>query len=529
MDKSTKKILVVDDTDGNRYALARNLKTEGYSVVEAVSGYEALRLIESEMPDLVTLDIHLPDINGFEVCRRIKLNPMTSHIPVLQVSASYVTSKARIMGLEGGADNYLTHPIEPPVLHATVLALLRTRQLMDDLRSAQIAQAESLSAAKLANQAKSRFLSNMSHEIRTPLGVIQGFADLALEPGISEEERQSYLHTIKKNAISLTSLIGEILDLAKVEAGKMEIETIRFSLTQTLNEVVESFNLRANEKGLTLKLHTAEHTPEFINSDPTKFRQILVNLVGNALKFTEKGLVEINVGLTKNRNYLGHHVLEVKVKDSGIGLSKEQQGKLFEAFVQADSSTTRKFGGTGLGLNLSKKLAQSLGGDLYLYESSEGLGSTFGMVIDIGLIKPEDYLRPKTSSEGVKIENSMFSGMRVLLVEDIEDNQLLFSNYLRNLKASVDVAGDGMIALSCAEKNQYDVILMDIQMPNLDGYQTLKALRERGDNTPAIALTANALKEEREIALNLGFVNYLTKPLSAKTLVAALKEIQLQL
>ncbi len=633
-----KKILVVDDTEGTRYAVARTLKSNGFETVEAENGEEALRLILLEKPDLVTLDIHLPDINGFEVCRRIKANPKTSHIPVLQVSASYVTSKDRIHGLEGGADNYLTHPFEPPVLIATVKALLRSRQLTDELRiseerfkvalkyapimiytmdtnlrynwiynapdvlgesffigksdsdifsshearkliaiktevlrtgigqhmtfpvtilgklhcydmtiephlsadgtlegvmvacievterlKAQQAQKQALKEAEFANQSKTRFLSNMSHEIRTPLGVIEGFADLALDPDISAEDRNTYLMTIKRNSQSLTKLIGEILDLAKVESGKMEIEITRFSLSDLVTDLLEAFSLNARNKGLSLNVNYEETFPEFIISDPTRVRQILTNLLSNSLKFTERGSIDIFIKAYRQHAASNNFVLEVLIRDSGIGMTPDQQRRLFEAFVQADSSTTRRYGGTGLGLNLSKKLAHSLGGDLVLTESGFGSGSAFLFTLNAGSLTERDFgqsasIRTRESNVEATRFDGELQGMRVLLVEDSLDNQMLFSRYLTNGGAVIDLANDGLEALDIISKKKYDVILMDIQMPNLDGYETTQILRREKVKTPIIALTAHALKEERDRAMSFGFTDYLTKPLNVKLL-----------
>tara|TARA_B110001454_G_C12723002_1_gene435613 strand:- start:2597 stop:4561 length:1965 start_codon:yes stop_codon:yes gene_type:complete len=638
-----KKILVVDDTEATRYAVARTLRASGYETIEAASGLQALELVATEKPDLVTLDIHLPDINGFEVCRRIKGNPRTSHIPVLQVSASYVTSKDRIHGLEGGADNYLTHPFEPPVLLATVKALLRSRKLMDDLRltderfrvalkyapimiyttdadlryswvynapdqlneeffvgkkdadifseeearklsqiktevlttgvgqhltmsitisgrlhcydmtieqhlstdgdvegvmvacievterlKAEEAQKQALEDAEFANQSKTRFLSNMSHEIRTPLGVIEGFADLALDPNTCETDRNTYLTTIKRNAQGLTKLLGEILDLSKVEAGRMEIEITSFSLTELLNELVETFSLTARNRGLNLDVEFVGPFPNFVNSDPVRVRQILTNLISNALKFTERGGVKISARADARQSVTSPVSVEIQVRDSGIGLTEVQKKRLFEAFVQADSSTTRKFGGTGLGLNLSKKLAHSLGGNLVMTQSDPQKGSTFTFTMNAGVLTDQDF-SDRFRSLPINQKNyqqseyaNELTGLSILLVEDSLDNQMLFARYLENAGAKVEIANDGLEAIDKVEEKTYDAILMDVQMPNLDGYEATRLIRTSGIKTPIIALTAHALKEERDRAMALGFDNYLTKPLNVRQLISML-------
>ncbi len=643
MSAQMKKILVVDDAEATRYAIVRTLKSEGFQVIEAARGIEALELAFSMKPDLITLDIHLPDILGFEICRRIKMNPQTGYIPVLQVSTSCVTSKDRIHGLEGGADSYLTHPFEPSVLIATVKSLLRSRDLVDELRlsnerfrvalkhapimtyttdwdlrytwvynapqglsekyfigktdhevfsaeqalklaeiksrvltsgegqhitmsltfseqtryydmtleplrnilgdvvgltvacidvtermKAEEAQGKALEEAEIANQAKTRFLSNMSHEIRTPLGVIQGFADLALDPTTSVSDRNMYLMTIKKNAYNLTKLLGEILDLSKIEAGRMEIEIGKFSLPELLNELAETFSLHAHNQGLKLKIRFDGNFPEFIHSDSTRLRQILVNLISNSLKFTVQGGIEIIAQAARGKTDNDPIRIEIRIRDTGIGLTTAQQAKIFERFVQADSSTTRKFGGTGLGLNLSKKLAHALGGDLILEKSEFDRGSIFLLTFDTKALDPQWYnsktRHAKVSNLTAPFFQNELSGMKVLIAEDSADNQLLFSQYLKTMGATVELASDGLEALTKANKDQFDVILMDVQMPNLDGYGATQELRSSGYHRPIVALTAHALKEERERALSQGFSAYLTKPLDVRLLLETLSQ-----
>jgi two-component system, sensor histidine kinase len=336
------------------------------------------------------------------------------------------------------------------------------------------------------------------------------------------------LVTIKRNAFNLTKLLGEILDLAKIEAGHVSVDKIYFSIPALVSEVVTALELQAREKAISLKFEIKGAFPEFVNSDPTKIRQVITNLIANALKFTQRGGVEI-VAIARARANEDESVfLEFTVRDSGIGLDKEQQSRLFEAFMQADTTTTRKFGGTGLGLNLSKKLIESLGGNLHLVSSEIGIGSTFQFTFDAGKMK-ESSLNYKTPQKlkGLQIDGPpKFSGellgMNVLLVEDSPDNQLLFSRYLKNTGANVDIANDGVEGVRLARKLNYDAILMDVQMPNLDGYDATKILRDDGFTVPIVALTAHALREDQERALSNGFTAYLTKPIDPVLLVTTL-------
>jgi signal transduction histidine kinase len=386
--------------------------------------------------------------------------------------------------------------------------------------------------AEAANRAKSRFLSNMSHEIRTPLGVIVGFADLALDPASTVSERDEYLGTVKRNAQNLTNLIGEILDLAKVEAGKINLEKVDFSLPNLMIDLVDSLGLQARTKGVSLVLKFEEPFPDVVECDSTRIRQVLLNLVNNALKFTESGSVEVSARHLTEESSANNVAIEVIVSDSGIGIRAENQKHLFEPFMQADSSTTRRFGGTGLGLTLSKHLAEVLGGGLSLQSSEEGVGSSFRFHFRVSTCAKTRFRssfvvnhKDLKSNSAPKFSNEL-DGMRILLVEDSPDNRFLFVRYLKKAGAHVELASDGLEGVEKAKMLKFDAILMDIQMPNLDGYGATRRLKEIGITTPIIALTAHAMKEERDRALMSGFSNYLIKPLDPHLLIETLLSVR---
>jgi len=377
--------------------------------------------------------------------------------------------------------------------------------------------------ADLANLAKSRFLSNMSHEIRTPLGIIQGFSELAMDEALTNEERQGFLKTIRRNSKNLTKLLGEILDLSKVEAGLVELEITSFSVRDLVSEVITSFELQARKKKISLKFSFEDNCPTFVTSDLMRLRQILINVIGNALKFTTNG--EINLTMSAPPTASDDELSYVKflIRDTGIGLTPDHQSRLFQPFVQADSSMTRKFGGSGLGLSLSKKLAQALGGDLTLVESTAGIGSTFSVTVQANNSSAQQLENFKSNDAEVEFNSTdLLLGLKVLLVEDSDDNQLLFSTYLSQAGATVDIGADGNFGVALAHKNSYDVILMDVQMPNLDGFSATAILRAEGYGLPIVALTSHAMKEDYDRALANGFTHYLTKPLEAKTLIKIL-------
>ena len=393
------------------------------------------------------------------------------------------------------------------------------------LQAANEALVKATEQADLANLAKSHFLSNMSHEIRTPLGVIQGFAELAMKEEILHSERLGYLNTIRRNSSNLTKLIGEVLDLSKVEAGLVELEITPFSLSDLVSEVMTTFQLQAAKKQVDLKFFFKQDCPAVIVSDQMRLRQILINVIGNALKFTSQGEVTLTIQPRSDQLNGLHSQLQFLIQDTGIGLTAESQARVFQPFVQADSSTTRKFGGTGLGLSLSKKLAQALGGDLILVESTPGQGSLFLISVKLNSVDADAAYLSKPTDTGTKPIQSL-EGLNVLLVEDSEDNQLLFSLYLMQAGANVDLGSDGNFGVELARKKSYDVILMDVQMPNLDGYGATAVLRAEGCDVPIVALTAHAMKEDRDRALANGFTHYLTKPLESKTLVQTLTPIK---
>lgn len=397
--------------------------------------------------------------------------------------------------------------------------------LQSELAEREASQREILHArfeAENANRAKTLFLANMSHEIRTPLGVIVGFSDLALDKPNLEEEIRKFLRVIKRNAQQLVTLVGEVLDLSKIEANKLEVECVKFSLPDVLQEIVSSFEVRAQEKNVRLILDLKQKIPECLFSDPTKFRQILTNLIGNAVKFTPRGFIKVIPRLHSPPIKGTIMDFEIFIEDSGIGINPENSKKLFQPFSQADASMTRKYGGTGLGLILSKKLAQLLEGDVKLVKSEPGKGSVFSFRLKAGPF--EEFWNPDHKPEEFKEINKPselkpLSGQTILLVEDALDNQVLFSTYLKSSGADFDIAKDGIEALKKVEEKNYSLVLMDIQMPNMDGHEATARLRQNKFKKPIIALTAHAFQEEKSRALEGGFDDYLTKPVSRKELI----------
>ncbi|UYL09452.1 response regulator [Bdellovibrio sp. SKB1291214] len=394
---------------------------------------------------------------------------------------------------------------EPIRFDGITLDATREHMYEQDLRLAK-------EAAEKANELKSAFLANMSHEIRTPLGAMIGFADLLKDESLSEEERMSYAEVITRNGLQLSQIINDILDISKVESGQFNVENLEVDPQAIAEDVISSLSLEAKDKGIDLSLSVSEKTPEVIVTDPVRLRQILMNIVGNAVKFTSSGTVSVTVFPGNSGKTISFRVI-----DTGEGIDLADQGKLFQVFSQADDSVTRRFGGTGLGLALSRKLAQALNGDVILERSEKGKGSTFLITITSGdaLVEVNQSSRAQPA-----ITNTVnLEGVRILLVEDTPDNQELICRVLKERKALVDLAQDGSVGVQKALSGKYDVVLMDLQMPVMDGYTATRNLRAQGFNKPIIALSAHAMAEARTESLNAGCTDYLTKPINFPALL----------
>ena len=375
--------------------------------------------------------------------------------------------------------------------------------------------------AEIASQAKSQFLANMSHEIRTPMNAILGFADLLGDRANTSDEREEYLKRIRSNGDQLLRLIDDVLDLSKVEAGKLGLERVEFSVTELIQDVHESISVMVEGKGLEMRLVIESAVPKAIEGDPVRFKQILTNLLGNAAKFTERGSIETRVRMRLSANQKPSLVVEVE--DTGIGIASELQGGLFEPFAQGDSSVTRRFGGTGLGLALSSRIAEALGGGLELVWSNPGCGSLFRLEVPVSEPRISWSSRMRNleivASKTVSTPAPVLEGVRILLAEDSSDNEALIRAYLKSTGVILAVARDGREALERASERDFDLVLMDIQMPVMGGLEAARRLRERGYAGPIVALSAHALLEEVERSLSAGCQAHVTKPVSRDVLV----------
>jgi signal transduction histidine kinase/AmiR/NasT family two-component response regulator len=410
-------------------------------------------------------------------------------------------------------------------LENTNSGLITANQLLQEATEKTQKMAEEV---LVANKAKSEFLANMSHEIRTPMNGVIGMIDLLVQTSLSPEQRE-FADTIKISADGLLSIINDILDFSKIEAGKLLIEKTGFDLRDTVKNAVATLSLKARDKKLDLSHAMSPDVPTHVVGDPSRLRQILLNLLSNAVKFTEKGRVFLDI---TSRGGAGDEIeLDFAVQDTGIGMSEAVQKVLFQTFTQADSSTTRRFGGTGLGLTICRKLVELMGGTISL-TSTVGKGSTFRFTLPVtrqpaetapGSVPPSQTAVPSTAPAVAP------GSVRVLFAEDNKINQLVAGKQLAKLGYhSVDIVGNGFEAVSAWQQGKYGIILMDCQMPEMDGYAAAQKIREyerekKLPHIPIIAMTANAMQGDRELCLAAGMDDYLPKPVTERDLKAVLE------
>lgn len=518
-------ILFVDDEPDLelliRQRFRRQSKEGAIRLSFALNGREALKVLEAnEDIGIVVTDINMPVMDGLALLNEMK----KMHRPIRAIVASAYSDMVNIRtAMNRGAYDFVTKPVDFNDLETTIQKTVGDLQVLREGEEAKEHLAQAVRDKESAEESarfKQQFLANMSHEIRTPLNAVVGMTNLLLEKQ-PREDQMRYLLAMRQASNNLLNIINDILDISKIEAGKITLEEIDFNLHESVDGVYQTLHLKAEEKNIKLAYAIGNEVPKWLKGDPTRLMQVLINLTGNALKFTpEGGSVNILVSLNPDKS-----LIKFEVVDTGIGIAADQIDKIFESFSQESSDTTRKFGGTGLGLSISKQLVELMGGEISV-SSIKGEGTNFNFVIPC-------IAGTEVVEEKKQVHQALIGPLTVLLAEDQPMNQMVACDTLEGLFPGirVDVANNGKEAVEKAAHEKYDLIFMDVHMPVMDGYTATGEIRNSqgpNANTPILALTANAVKEEIDKCIASGMNRHMAKPFDPEKLRIIITELTSQ-
>ena len=536
------KILLVDDKSYNLFALEVILADLNYLCVRASSGQEALKILLSEQGfAIILMDVNMPEMDGFETSELIRGTEILKHIPIIFLTASMDSSVQIFKGYLAGAVDYMIKPFSPEILKAKVgffvdlykktqellLQKEQIRSLNSDITYQKRIENELIEAknkaeiamqiAESAVKAKQQFLSNMSHEIRTPLNSIIGFTNVLLKTELGSQQKE-FLEAINTSGKSLNLLINDILDLAKVDAGKMTFEKHPIEIRKSISTLLHSFDLKVKEKNLELAVEHDSKVPSILLCDSLRLNQIFFNLLSNAIKFTHKGKINLTIKLLHEDKE--NVTIEFVVYDSGIGIADNKLKSIFNLFEQAEINTSTSYGGTGLGLSIVKQLVEGQGGSVNV-KSKLGEGSAFSFILPFGkanLKLEEEIILLNPVSEIINL--------RVLVAEDVALNQLLIKMLLIDFGFEYEIVGNGKLAIEKMQTNTYDIILMDLNMPEMNGFEATEYIRKTlKSHIPIIALTADVTTVDISKCKEFGMDSYVSKPIEEKLLYNKIVEL----
>ena len=514
-------ILMVDDQPENLAAVEVALEELDQTLIRAHSGDECLRWLLDNDAAVILLDVQMPELDGFETAKLIRARPRSKHTPIIFLTAKAQEEKDTLQGYTMGAVDYIFKPFEPQILRSKVSVFVDLFRQSKQLKEQSELLAFQSSELIQSNRLKSEFLANMSHEIRTPMSAIIGMAELLLRSELDKEQSE-YASIILESSQALLTIINDILDLSKIEAGKLNLEIVEFELLNLVEGAASLFAKDAQQKGISLMTYVSSDLPRYLFGDSLRLRQILINLLGNALKFTPHGEIEVSVEAISGSKDDDAMKLRFTVTDTGIGIKPDMITRLFQPFTQVEGGLDRQFGGTGLGLSISKRLVELMSGSIQV-ESKYGMGSkfTFDLPLSISATKDKDH-------KCFDVEGSP----RVLVIDDLESSCRIIKSYLAYCGWKCDTASDAKDALKlmrekAESQEHYDLAIIDFVMSDSDGLTLAKRIKEERilRDTKLVLLTAHDKKGLGELAVQRGFSAYLTKPVKRNNLLECISGV----